>query len=75
MKEKQYWNWEHRGKTLKQKEWLLANGMVEIKIVDIDSFNQYPTIYIYVFLNIKTKSKKLHLYLMISEIHFKKNFF
>lgn len=54
--EEKHWN---------KKKWLLANGMVEIKIVDIDSFNQYPTIYIYVFLNIKTKSKKLHLYLMI----------
>lgn len=32
--------------------------MVEIKIVD--SFNQYPTIYIYVFLNIKVKTKTLH---------------
>lgn len=51
MKEK-HWN---------RKKWLLANGMVEIKIVD--SFNQYPTIYIYEFLNIKVKTKTLHWYL------------
>lgn len=29
--------------------------MVEIKIVGMDSFNQYLTIWIYVFVNIKMK--------------------
>lgn len=49
-----------------KKKWLLANGMVEIKIAD--SFNQYPTIYMRVFLNIEMKTKKLHFYLMIPSI-------
>lgn len=50
---------------LEQKKGLSANGMFEIKTVDIDPFNQYPTICISISVNTKLKTKKLHLYLEI----------